>query len=261
MEKLAQEKPTKTIGSVTKAIEVIEYIAYSKKELGVTEISNGLNYGASGTYHLLNTLKQCHIIVQDEDTKKYSLGLKLWKIGMLAYGKNDISNILRPYLKKLKDATGETANLTILDNNHIVYVAQEESDKLVKMFTTTGAIAPLHCTAAGKVLLAYMEKEEREDLLDSITLDKFTEKTIVTKAALIEEMQQIKKVGYGFDYEERELGVSCIAAPVFDLHGEALACITISGPTARFTKENKKEWIGIILDISNEANDYLKTII
>lgn len=261
MEKVAKDKPTKTIGSVTKAIEVIEYIAYSKKELGVTEISNGLNYGASGTYHLLNTLKKSNIIIQNEDTKKYSLGLKLWKIGMLAYGKNDISNILRPYLKKLKDMTGETANLTILDNNHIVYIAQEESDKLVKMFTTTGAIAPLHCTAAGKVLLAYMDEEERDHILDSITLDKFTDKTLVTKEDLIQEMDQIKKTGYGFDYEEREIGVSCIAAPVFDLHGEPLACITISGPTARFTKDNKKEWTQVILDISNEANDYLKTII
>lgn len=253
-------KPTKTIGSVTKAIEVIEYIAYSKKPLGVTEISNGLNYGSSGTYHLLNTLKQSNILVQNEETKKYSLGLKLWKIGMLAYGKNHISNILRPYLKKLKDMTGETANLIILDNEHIVYIAQEESDKLVKMFTTTGAIAPVHCTAGGKVLLAFMDEEEREEILDSIKLEKFTEKTIVNKEDLIEEMEQIRKTGYGFDYEEREMGVSCIGAPVFDLHDEALACITISGPTARFTEENKEKWSKIILDIANEANNHLKTI-
>lgn len=260
MDKVSKGKQTKTIGSVIKAIEVIEFIAYSKKEVGVTEISNGLNYGSSGTYHILNTLKQCNILVQNEETKKYGLGLKLWKIGMLAYGKNHISNILRPYLRKLKDLTGETANLTILDNNHIVYIAQEESDKLVKMFTTTGAIAPLHCTAAGKVLLAYMDEEEREVMLDSIKLDKFTDKTLINKKDLIQEIETIKNMGYGFDYEEREIGVTCIAAPIFDLHGEALACITISGPTARFTEENKKQWAKIILDISNEANEYLKTI-
>ncbi|HSH36114.1 IclR family transcriptional regulator, partial [Schnuerera sp.] len=142
-------KEKKTIASVIKAIEVIEYIAYSEKEVGVTEISNGLNYGVSATYHLLNTLKECNIIVQNDRTKKYSLGLKLWQIGMLAYGQNHISVTLKPYLKKLKDLTGETVNLTIMDNHEIVYIAQEESDKLVKMFTTTGATAPLHCTAGG----------------------------------------------------------------------------------------------------------------
>ncbi len=258
MEKRSEVKATKTISSVTKAMEVIEHIAYSDKELGVTEISEQLNYGASGMYHLLNTLKQCNVLVQDEETKKYSLGLKLWKIGMLAYGKNDITNILRPYLKELKDLTGETVNLTILNNKKIVYIAQEESDKLVKMFTTTGAIAPIHCTAAGKVLLANMAEEEKEDILNSIEFEKFTEKTIDNREDLIKEMEEIKKTGYGFDNEERELGVSCIGAPVFNVHGEALACITISGPTSRFTEENKENWSKIILDVTSRANKQLK---
>lgn len=253
-------KETKTIASVIKAIEVIEYIAYSEKEVGVTEISNGLNYGVSATYHLLNTLKECNIIVQNDRTKKYSLGLKLWQIGMLAYGQNHISVTLKPYLKKLKDLTGETANLTIMDNNQIVYIAQEESSKLVKMFTTTGATAPLHCTAGGKVLLAYKPEDIRNSILDKIKLTRYTENTIVSKEDLIKEMEEIRKRGYGFDNEERELGVSCIGAPVFDLNDEVIACITISGPTSRFTEENKKEWINIVLKVVEEATNYLKTI-
>lgn len=253
-------KEKKTIASVIKAIEVIEYIAYSEKEVGVTEISNGLNYGVSATYHLLNTLKECNIIVQNDRTKKYSLGLKLWQIGMLAYGQNHISVTLKPYLKKLKDLTGETVNLTIMDNHEIVYIAQEESDKLVKMFTTTGATAPLHCTAGGKVLLAYKTEDIRNSILEEIELTKYTENTIVNKEDLIKEIKEIKKNGYGFDNEERELGVSCIGAPVFDMNNEAIACITISGPTARFTEENKKEWIQIVLQIVKEATNYLKTI-
>ncbi len=260
MENDKKTKEKKTIASVKKAIDVIEYIAYSEKEVGVTEISNGLDYGISATYHLLNTLKECNIIVQNERTKKFKLGLKLWQIGMLAYGQNHISISLKPYLKKLKELTGETANLTIMDNYKIVYIAQEESDRLVKMFTTTGATAPLHCTAAGKILLAYKPKEVQELILDKIELTKYTDNTIMTKRDLVEEISEIRKNGYGFDREERELGVSCIGAPIFDLNDEAIACMTISGPTARFTEENKNKWIDIILKISNEATDYLKTI-
>lgn len=260
MEKNEKVKTRKTIGSVIKAIEVIEYIAYSEKELGVTEISNGLDYGVSATYHMLNTLKECNIIEQNERTKKFKLGLKLWQIGMLAYDQNHISVSLKPYLKKLKNLTGETANLTIMDNYQIIYIAQEESDRLVKMFTKTGAAAPLHCTAAGKILLAYKPKETQELVIDKIKLTKYTDNTIVTKEELIKEMVEIKKDGYGFDREERELGVSCIGAPVFDLNNEAIACITISGPITRFTEENKKKWIDNILRVSNEATNYLRVI-
>lgn len=192
--------------------------------------------------------------------QKYTLGLKLWQIGMLAYGQNHISVTLKPYLKKLRDLTGETANLTIMDKEQIVYIAQEESDRLVKMFTTTGATAPLHCTAGGKVLLAFKSKDVQDSILGKIELTKYTDNTIVTKDALVKEIEEIRKNSYGFDNEERELGVSCIGAPVFDLNNDAIACITISGPTSRFTEENKKEWVGILLKIVEEATNYLKTI-
>ncbi|WP_236910532.1 IclR family transcriptional regulator [Clostridium sp. Cult1] len=260
MENNKKTKEKKTIASVIKAIEVIEYIAHSEKEVGVTEISNGLNYGVSATYHLLNTLKECNIIVQNDRTKKYSLGLKLWQIGMLAYGQNHISITLKPYLRKLRDLTGETANLTIMDNYQIVYIAQEESNRLVKMFTTTGATAPLHCTGAGKILLAHKPEEIQNLILERIELTKYTDNTIVNKEELLNELKKIRENGYGFDNEERELGVSCIGAPVFDLNNDAIACITISGPTARFTKQNKKKWVDIVVQISKEATNRLKTI-
>ncbi|NLY68114.1 MAG: IclR family transcriptional regulator [Tissierellia bacterium] len=252
------KKKKKTIGSVIKAIEVIEFIAKSKDGVGVTEISRGLNYGVSATYHLLNTLKECNVLEQDTKTKKFKLGLKLWKIGMLAFEQNPLSSILQPYLKELKELTGETANLTIMDDNQIVYIAQEESDRLVKMFTKIGAKAPLHCTAAGKVILAFMDEDARKSIIDKIELTKYTEHTIVNKEDLYMELEEIRKNGYGFDNEERELGVSCIGAPVFDLNGDVIACITISGPTSRFTEENKEKWIKDLVKVADEATKSLK---
>ena len=179
---------------------------------------------------------------------------------MLAYGQNHISITLKPYLRKLRDLTGETANLTIMDNYQIVYIAQEESNRLVKMFTTTGATAPLHCTGAGKILLAHKPEEIQNLILERIELTKYTDNTIVNKEELLNELKKIRENGYGFDNEERELGVSCIGAPVFDLNNDAIACITISGPTARFTKQNKKKWVDIVVQISKEATNRLKTI-
>lgn len=260
MSKDSTKKEKKIIGSIVKAVEVIEFIANSDTGAGVTEISRGLNYGVSSTYHILNTLKECNIIEQDNKTKKFKLGLKLWQIGMIAYEHNPISITMRPYLRKLKELTGETANLTILDNYQIVYIAQVESDKLVRMFTKTGATAPLHCTAAGKIFLAYKDENIRNFILDKIDLTKYTENTIVSKEELIKELDLIRERGYGFDNEEREIGVSCIGAPVFDLNNEVIACITISGPTSRFTEEKKEKWIKDVLMVSKEATNSLKTI-
>lgn len=253
-------KEKKIIGSIVKAVEVIEYLANSETGAGATEISRGLSYGVSSTYHILNTLKECNIIEQDQRTKKFKLGLKLWQLGMLAYEHNPISVTLRPYLRKLKDITGETANLTVMDNYQIVYIAQEESDKLVKMFTKTGATAPLHCTGAGKIFLAYKDEKVRDAIIDKLELTKFTENTIVDREELIKELEEIRKNGYGFDNEEKEIGVSCIGAPILDINDEPIACITISGPTSRFTEEMKEKWIKDILMVSKEATDSLKTI-
>lgn len=255
-----EEKQRKTIKSVIKAFDVIDHLALSETELGVTEISEALNYGVSATYHLLNTLRECNIIEQNEITKKFKLSLKLWQIGMIAYRQNDLSTILKPYLRRLRELTGETSNLTILDKDQIVYIAQEESNKLLKMFTQIGASAPLHCTGAGKMLLAFQPEAKKEAILNSIELSKYTSKTITSKEKLIKELEKIKKQGYSLDDEERELGVSCIGGPIFGPNDDIVACISISGPQSRFTEENKEKWIQTVLEVSKEATDYLRNI-
>lgn len=254
-----KSKSKKTIGSVKKAFDIINYIAEQKQEQGATEISEALGYGVSATYHVLNTLKESNIITQNGKTKKYKLSLKLWQLGMTAYDQNNISLELKPYLSKLRDYTGETANLTILEGEEIVYVAQEESDKLIKMFTKTGATAPLHCTASGKIFLAYKDQNEREQIIDGLKLEKFTENTITDREELEKELLRIKTRGYGFDVEERDEDVSCIAAPVFGPNDDVMACLSISGPNNRFSDDNKEVWIRIIVDIAKQASEHLKT--
>lgn len=252
-----ENKQRKTIGSVIKAVDIINYIAESEQEMGATEISEGLGYGVSATYHLLNTLKESNFITQNERTKKYQLSLKLWQLGIKAFSQNNLGAALRQFLIKLKNETGETANLTVLDRKSIVYIAQEESDKLIKMFTKTGATAPLHCTASGKIFLAYMDESKRDEILKDYVMTKFTKNTITTKKQLFQELKVIRENGYGFDVEERDEDVSCVAAPIFGANGEVLACISISGPHTRFSEINKIKWTDIILHVSKDASAFL----
>lgn len=253
-------KSKKTIKSVEKAFALIDYLAQTEDDQGVTQISSAMQTGVSATYHLLNTLKESGVIEQNPLTKKYKLGLKLWQIGMLAYNQNELASALRPYLRKLMHKTGETANLTVLDNNKIVYIAQEESDHLLKMFTKTGASAPLHCTGAGKVLLAYLPEFKQKHILDEIDLKRFTAKTLTTEVELREELLSINNQGFGTDDEEREEGVSCIGAPIFGPDHSIVACMSISGPKERFNKENKEKWIQIVMSIAKAATEYIQDL-
>ncbi len=248
------KKDTKTIGSVIKAVEVMEELAKSEDGLGVTEISSRLNYGVSATYHLLNTLKQCNIIEQDKKTKKYRIGFALFRISGMAKRQNVLANLSQPYLDKLREVVGETSNLVILDGSEIVYIAQSESTKLLKMFTQLGAKVPLYCTGGGKILLAYQPKRIQDLILSKSNFQRYTQNTLASAEDLMEELEIIKKQGYALDNEEREEGVTCIAAPVFDCYGEAIASISISGPTYRLKEKQTSVIIKNVMDIAKELS-------
>lgn len=245
---------TKTIGSVIKAIEVLKELSKSESGLGVTEISNKLNYGVSATYHLLNTLKLCNIIEQDKETKKYRIGFELFRISSVAKNQNNLANIAQPHLDKLKENVGETSNLVVMDDNCIVYIAQSESTNLLKMFTQLGAKVPFYCTGAGKAILAYQSENAQRYTISKTKFNKYTKNTLTTIEELINEFKIIRIQGYALDNEERELGVTCIAAPVFDCYGEAIAAISISGPSSRLNGKGIKNLIHHVVGASDRLS-------
>lgn len=247
-------KDTKTIGSVIKAVEVMNELAGSEEGLSLTEISSRLNYGTSATYHLLNTLKLCNIIEQDKKTKKYRIGVGLFRIAGMAKRQNVLANIAQPYLDKLRAAVDETSNLLVLDGNEVVYIAQSESTKLLKMFTQLGAKVPLYCTGGGKLLLAYKPRPFQELILSKSNLHKYTKNTLSTVEELLREFEIIRKQGYAIDNEEREEGVTCIAAPVFDCYGEAIASISISGPSYRLKEKGFDSIIANVILTAKELS-------
>lgn len=247
-------KETKTIGSVIKAVEIMKELAMSEEGMSLTEISNKLNYGVSSTYHLLNTLKLCSIIEQDKKNKKYRIGIGLFRISGMAKRQNVLANIAQPYLDKLRLMVDETSNLVVLDGNEVLYIAQSESSQLLKMFTQLGAKVPLYCTGGGKLLLAYKSRKYQESILNTINFQKYTKNTLSTIDDLLEEFETIKKQGFAADKEEREEGITCIAAPVFDCYGEAIAAMSLSGPTYRLSEKGLESVTAKLVMIAKELS-------
>ncbi len=245
-------KETKTIGSVLKAIDILQLVARSRDGLGVTEISQRLGSGVSATYHLLSTLKLRHMIEQDKSTKKYRIGFGFFQISSLASGQNILGNLSSVYLDRLSSTVDETSNLVILDHDEIEYLAQSESSQLLKMFTRPGARVPFYCTGGGKILFAHRSREQQEEILQRTEFCAYTPYTLTSPEALMQEVSRVLAQGYALDNEEREVGVTCIAAPVFDAYKDAVAALSISGPTYRLREKGMDRLAELLLKTAAE---------
>jgi len=133
----------------------------------------------------------------------------------------------------LRDETGETVNLTILSGSEILYVERIMSDYLVNVNVNIGDRLPVHCASMGKVVLAYLPEDRLETILSSISFEKKTDNTIISRSALIGELEQIRSKGYAINDEELEKGLRAVAAPIFNYTGEAFAATNIAWTTAR----------------------------
>jgi IclR family acetate operon transcriptional repressor len=236
--------PAQSVNSVERAATLLEALAEAGENGGGGGISalasrTGLPYAT--VHRLLTALTACGFARQEPDTRKYVLGPALIRLGMEA--RRTYGWWAQPYLEKLAELSGETANLATLDGDEVVYVGQAQGRQLVRMFTEVGNRVPAHTTAVGKVLLGYRGNAEIENLARRNGLHAKTPHTIVTVDRLIREVEAARKAGYAMDDEEAELGVRCIAVPVVGKvkGGTALAAISISAPAGRLSATRRRE--------------------
>lgn len=244
----------KTVASVEKAIAILNAVAASENGMSVTELSRELGYGVSATYHLLNTLRQQEYLQQDVQTKRYNIGLGVFRLHALAQRQNTLQGMIQPYLDELSRVSGETSNLLILQDEEAVYVAQSECSHMVKIFTQIGARVPYYCTGGGKVILAYQSEAIRALYLSRAKFIPFTSHTISSRKALERELARIRAQGYSIDNEEREEGVTCIAAPVFNAAGVPVAAVSISGPTYRLEQRGQSKLTDYVLQSARKIS-------
>ncbi|HHT70689.1 MAG TPA: IclR family transcriptional regulator, partial [Firmicutes bacterium] len=234
--------------SVDRALSILQLLAEESSDgLALTEISRRLGLNQSTCHHLLSTLRVRRFVSQDEESRRYRLGIKAVEVGQAAMQQVDLVRVALPQMEELMASVQENVNLVVLDNDSVVYVAQVPCDRTVRMFTRIGERAPLHCTGVGKVLLAGLPKEERSDLIDRLELPRFTAATICDGDLLKQELEQVATRGYAMDREEREEDVTCIAAPLRDYSGEVVAGVSISAPSSRLDEAQQQELLPYLL--------------
>ena len=230
---MKKEKPNYPIKVLDKSLSVLELLLQQGSAMNMTEISEKLGLYPSTIHRILDNLKNWGYVEQDPNTQKYQLGLKLLELGMAKLNQIDLVREATPYLKELVNYCNETVHLGILDNAEVLYLAKEESSQTIRMCSYVGRRAPVHCTALGKVLLAYLSEEKRKDILDKKGLPSLTEKTITNRKELEDELCKVREQGFALDREENEKDVRCIAAPIRNHQKKVIASINISSPAYR----------------------------
>lgn len=233
----SQKRKHGRVQSVERSLAIIEVMAWRREPMALGEIARLSGLKPSTAHRLLSTLVSRGFARQDVITGKYQLGLKTFQIGNAALYNLDLRSVARPYLARLVDRCGETANLAVLSRDNsgvqLVYIDQVESPSMVHTFARIGSPVPVHCTGSGKVLLAFLEDREIDSVLKNIELQAYTSNTITDAELLKKEIDRIRKDGYAWDREETEMGVLCIAAPIRDHTSRAVAAVSISGPASR----------------------------
>jgi len=232
-----KKSPRYPIKVLNKSLSVLEILLQQGSAMNMTEISERLEIYPSTIHRILDTLKHWGYVEQDSHTQKYQLGLKVIELGMAKLHQMDLAREATPYLKELVNQCNETVHLGVLEEGEVLYLAKEESSQTIRMISYVGKRAPLHCTALGKVLLAFLPEEERKKILEQKELPRLTDNTITDRNKLEKELSKIQKQGFALDQEENEKDVRCISAPIRNYQGRVIAAVSISGPAFRIDKK------------------------
>jgi IclR family KDG regulon transcriptional repressor len=247
-ERLAEDGRTR-LSSVTNAIALMKAFSDEESELGVSALARRLHLAKSTAHRLASSLVEARMLEQDKKTGRYRLGVAVFELGSLVRRKIDISFEAKPWLMALREQTDEAVHLSILDHGGVVCVNFLESKKLNRICSGVGLRKPVHCTAEGKALIAFQPPAVIERVVNA-ELERRTLRTVVSPAALREELAAICASGYATEEEEYEMGVRGIAAPVRDDSGVPVAAVGVTGPTRRLTKARL---LGLARDVDGVA--------
>jgi len=243
--------------TVKKALAILDSFNKESQSQGTTEISKKLGFNKSTTHIILKTLTEENYLIFDSKTKRYSLGFKPLELaGRITYGR-DLRDIALPIMQKLSDTCEEDITLNILVEGHRVCIAIAESQSFVRHIIPLGKALPLHCSAAGKVLLAYMDPEKAEEVIKINGLPKFTSKTITNKKTLLFQLELLRKNGFGESRNEYGKDAAALAFPIFNGKDELVAALSIQTTITRLTKSAKRRYVSEGIKAAKTLSRYL----
>jgi IclR family transcriptional regulator, acetate operon repressor len=247
----ADKTAQNTIKSLDRAMEVFEFLSEAQGK-ALTALSDEMGQSPATVYRILVTLEGRGLVEFDPEEQLWHIGAQAFVIGARFLRRTSLVERARPILRKLMEATGETANLGVEKEGAVLFISQVETNASIRAFFPPGSLSPMHASGIGKALLAEMDAERLERRIAMSGLEAFTPQTITDSEVLRDDLKAIRARGFSIDNEEKNSGMRCIAAPVFDMNGEAVAGISVSGPTSRVSPDEIEPLSRPVMDAARQ---------
>ena len=247
------------MNSSEKLITLLKTLSKPPFEFGVTELSQVIDCGKSGTYKLLAALVQGGLAEQ-KDNKKYRLGLAAYLIGKSYEDHVGLGRFARPYLEQLRDDTNENTSIAVWSEGTVTVLYRLESRAMIRVVGKVGATRPINASAMGKTLAAYRDWDDIKEMIARKPLVKYTEKTIVDLAELKKHYEIIRKQGYAISYGELDENSVGIGAPMMDKNGSVWGAISIGVPIIRVTKEKTRVFIRLVQKTARQISEAINNL-
>lgn len=229
--------------SMLKGVVILEALASLQQPATLAQLMQITGMPKASLHRTLAIFEEAGLVAREPGGRAYSPGDRLSSLAIATLTHDTVSAIRHSILRKLVADLGETCNLAVLKRGELFYLDRVEANWALRLHLPPGTVLPPHCSASGKLLLAFKAPEERARLLENLPLEKFTHRTITDHDLLESELERIASTGYAVDNEEYVLGVSCVAVPVRDFMGEVVAAIAVHAATARLPLNQAMEHI------------------
>ncbi|KIX15517.1 IclR family transcriptional regulator [Dethiosulfatarculus sandiegensis] len=227
--------------SLAKGMHVLETLAKSGEPLPLAELSRRAGTNNATVTRICFTLSELGFIIRDRQ-RRFLLTPKLLYLGNASISSLGWRQVAQHYLEKLAQQTGETVNLSILQGNELMYLVRiNNTGRILPFDLQLGSRLPLHCTSMGKSLLAFLNKDELDRILDGYEFNRITHRTLKNEREFLKELGRVRKQGYSVNDEELSVGLRSVAVPIKDSEGHALAALNIAVPTRRVSRRDLVE--------------------
>ncbi len=232
---------TGQVQSLTRGLSLLEALATAESGLSLTDLARKVELAPSTTHRLLATLEKMGFVHQGGDLARWYVGLQAFTVGSSFLANRDFVAQSHPYLRKLMEQSGETANLGILDGTEAVFIDQVQCRETMRTIVKLGSRVPLHASGVGKAIFAALPDEQIDAIVKVKGLPRITANTITSPEIMWASIRVIRQRGYSFDDEEHLPGTRCVASPIYDEHAETLGALSLAGPLSRLPDDRIKQ--------------------
>ncbi len=227
------------ISAITKVCRLIEKLS-TKQSWELADLSRAMNLPKTTVHRMLLTLGDSGYVFQETERGEYSLTYKLFSIGSRVLQHSSFVDVAKPYCRELQEAVDETVNLCVASGTEMLVVHKEVTSQMLRQDSIIGSSFPLFQSASGKIFLAFAQPEEAEKVLHLIREQSQLQDLDRIIKELQVELEEVRRTGRAYDYEEVFKGVRCMAVPLLDFQGRLVATISVSAPTVRLNETTCK---------------------